>query len=79
MKIEKEMVSKLPREYLFVSGILDLNVKYFKKRIEEGVKASNINSKTNVNLIKDGLQEFIHKKFRQEEWRSKTMKGIKIH
>ena len=48
MKIEKEMVSKLPREYLFVSGILDLNVKYFKKRIEEGVKASNINYKTNV-------------------------------
>jgi|TARA_R100001594_G_scaffold54549_2_gene88102 hypothetical protein len=48
MKIEKEIVSKLPREYLFVSGILDLDAKYFKRRIDEGVKASTINYQTNV-------------------------------
>jgi len=48
MKIDKEIVSKIPRDYLFVSGLLDLDAKYFKKRIDEGVKTSNLNYKTNV-------------------------------
>ena len=48
MKIEKEIVAKIPRDYLFVSGILDVDAKYFKRRIEEGVKASRINYQTNV-------------------------------
>ena len=48
MKIEKEIVAKIPRDYLFVSGILDVDAKYFKRRIEEGVKASSINYQTNV-------------------------------
>ena len=48
MIIDKEIVSKIPRDYLFVSGLLDLDAKYFKKRIDEGVKTSSINYKTNV-------------------------------
>ena len=48
MKIEKEIVAKIPRDYLFVSGILDVDAKYFKRRIEEGVNASSINYQTNV-------------------------------
>ena len=48
MIIDKEIVSKIPRDYLFVSGLLDLDAKYFKKRIDEGVKTSTLNYKTNV-------------------------------
>ena len=48
MKIEKEIVSKIPTDYLFVSGVIDLDPQYFKKRIDEGVKTSNLNYKTNV-------------------------------
>ena len=48
MIIDKEIISKIPRDYLFVSGLVDLDPKYFKKRIEEGVKASSLNYKTNV-------------------------------
>ena len=48
MEIDKEILSKIPRDYIFVSGILDLDPKYFKKRIDEGVKISNLNHKTNV-------------------------------
>jgi len=48
VKIDKEILSKIPREYIFVSGIINLDAKYFKKRIDEGVKTSNINHKTNV-------------------------------
>jgi len=48
MKIDKEILSKIPRDYIFVSGTIDLNTKYFKKRIDEGVKVSSINHKTNV-------------------------------
>ena len=48
MKIDKEILSKIPRDYIFVSGTLDINTKYFKKRIDEGVKVSTLNHKTNV-------------------------------
>ena len=49
MIIEKEIISKTLRDYIFTTGILDVNPKYFKKRIEEGVKHSTINYKTNVH------------------------------
>ena len=48
MIIDKEIESKIPRDYLFVSGLIDLDPQYFKKRIDEGVKTSNLNYKTNV-------------------------------
>ena len=48
MKIEKEIVSKIPTDYIFVSGLIDLDPQYFKKRIDEGVKTSALNYQTNV-------------------------------
>jgi hypothetical protein len=48
MIIDKEIVSKILRDYVFVTGIFDVDSKYFKKRIEEGVQSSSINYKTNV-------------------------------
>ena len=49
MKINKEIISKLPRDYVFITGTFDLDAPYFKKRIEEGVKVSSLNYKTNVH------------------------------
>jgi len=48
MIVDKEIVSKIPRDYIFITGGFDLDPKYLKQRIEEGVKESNINYKTNV-------------------------------
>jgi|TARA_R110000824_G_scaffold92577_1_gene224464 hypothetical protein len=48
MIIEKVIVSKILRDYFFITGIFDIDARYFKKRIEEGVQNSNINYKTNV-------------------------------
>ena len=48
MIIDKEIVSKIARDYIFVSGISDLDTKYFKKRIDEGIQSSTLNYKTNV-------------------------------
>ena len=48
MKIEKEIISQLERPYFFLTGIFDIDAKYFKKRIDEGVQHSNLNYKTNV-------------------------------
>ena len=48
MKILKEIVSKVPRDYIFISGTFDIDSQYFKKRIEEGIKTSTLNYKTNV-------------------------------
>mgnify|MGYP003141421645 CR=1 FL=1 len=48
MIIEKEIVSKTLRDYIFITGIFDIDSKYLKKRVEEGVKISNINYTTNV-------------------------------
>ena len=48
MIIEKEIISKLYREYFFISAVVDVDAKYFKKRIDEGVQSSNLNYKTNV-------------------------------
>ena len=49
MKINKEIVSKIPRDYVFITGTFDIDALYFKKRIEEGVKVSSLNYKTNVH------------------------------
>ena len=48
MIIDKEIVSQILRDYIFITGIFDIDSKYFKKRIEEGVQNSSINYKTNV-------------------------------
>ena len=48
MIVDKEIVSKIPRDYIFITGGFDLDPKYLKQRIEEGVKESNLNYKTNV-------------------------------
>ena len=49
MIIDKEIISKIPQDYFFISGIIDINTEYFKKKIDEGVKNSdNLNYKTNV-------------------------------
>jgi hypothetical protein len=48
MIIDKEIISQISRDYIFISGVFDIDEKYFKKKIEEGVQSSNINYKTNV-------------------------------
>ena len=48
MIIEKEILSKIPRDYVFIVQTVKLDTAYFKKRIAEGVKNSSINYKTNV-------------------------------
>ena len=48
MIIEKEILSRLPRDYVFIVQNFNLDTAYFKKRIAEGVKTSSINYKTNV-------------------------------
>ena len=48
MIIDKEIISQISRDYIFISGVFDIDTKYFKKRIEEGVQSSSINYKTNV-------------------------------
>ena len=48
MIVDKEIVSKIPRDYIFITGGFDIDPKYLKQRIEEGVKESKLNYKTNV-------------------------------
>jgi|TARA_R100000081_G_C4702395_1_gene108327 hypothetical protein len=48
MIIDKEIISQIYRPYFFISGIFDIDQKYFKKKIEEGIQNSNLNYKTNV-------------------------------
>ena len=48
MIIDKEIISKVSRDYIFVTGMLDIDSKYFKKKVDEGVQHSSINYKTNV-------------------------------
>ena len=38
MKINKEIVSKIPRDYVFITGTFDIDAPYFKKRIEEVIR-----------------------------------------
>jgi hypothetical protein len=48
MIIDKEIVSKIPTEYVFTTGIVDIDSRYFKKKIDQGVQTSTINYTTNV-------------------------------
>jgi hypothetical protein len=48
MIVDKEIVSKILKDYIFITGGFDIDPKYFKKRIDEGVKKSNLNYATNV-------------------------------
>ena len=49
MKIEKEIVSKIERDYFFIEGSVDINDKYFIDKINESVEGkNNINYGTNV-------------------------------
>ena len=48
MIINKEITSKILRDYIFITGTVDIDSKYFKKRIDEGIQNSNLNHKTNV-------------------------------
>ena len=48
MIINKEIVSKILRDYIFLTGTFDIDSKYFKKRIDEGIQSSKLNYKTNV-------------------------------
>ena len=46
--VDKEIISKIPRTYIFTTGILDIDSKYLKKRIDEGIQTSSLNYATNV-------------------------------
>ena len=48
MIINKEITSKILRDYIFITGAFDIDSKYFKKRIDEGIQNSHLNHKTNV-------------------------------
>ena len=48
MIIDKEIISQIYRPYFFITGVFDIDEKYFKKRIEEGIQNSNLNYRTNV-------------------------------
>ena len=51
MIVDKEIISKTYRDYLFISGIMDINAKYFKKRIDESVHNSNLNLNYQTNVF----------------------------
>ena len=48
MEIKKEIISKIERDYFFVVGDIDIEADYFINKIEEGIKESPLNHKTNV-------------------------------
>jgi len=48
MIVDKEIISQVYRPYFLVTATFDIDAKYFKKRIEEGVQDSNLNYKTNI-------------------------------
>ena len=55
MEIQKEIISKIEREYFFIEGTLDLDGEYFINKIEEGIKESSLYNKTSV---KGGMTEW---------------------
>ena len=57
MIIDKEIISKVSRDYIFVTGMLDIDSKYFKKKVDEGVQHSSINYKTNPKYEPTKKQE----------------------
>jgi hypothetical protein len=48
MKIEKEVVGQIQRDYLFLVGKVKIDAKYFINKIKEGSKNSKNNYSTNV-------------------------------
>tara|TARA_R110000824_G_C14929033_1_gene648523 strand:+ start:61 stop:597 length:537 start_codon:yes stop_codon:yes gene_type:complete len=48
MKIQQEILSKIERDYFFIVGTIDIDANYFINKIEEGIKYSPLNFKTNV-------------------------------
>ena len=48
MIVDKEIISKINRDYFFISGIFNIDAEYFKKRIKEGIKNSQVSYTTNV-------------------------------
>jgi hypothetical protein len=50
MQIQKEIRSKIERDYFFIEGELDLNAQYFINKINENVESkNNLNYKTNIS------------------------------
>jgi hypothetical protein len=48
MKINKEIISRIERDYIYFTGHTSLNAKYLIDKIEEGIQNSNNNFTTNV-------------------------------
>ena len=62
MEIEKEIKSKIERDYFFIEGNLDIDCKYFINRIDEGVKDSPLSYKTNVKGHHTSWKYFLNDK-----------------
>ena len=50
MIINKEIASKILRDYIFITGTFDIDSKYFKKKIDEGVQNSNLNNSIVIKM-----------------------------
>tara|TARA_R100000908_G_C3752530_1_gene147002 strand:- start:2407 stop:2931 length:525 start_codon:yes stop_codon:yes gene_type:complete len=49
MIIDKEINSQIEQDYIFITGHIDVDQKYFVQKIEEGIKAgSNLNNQTAI-------------------------------
>ena len=48
MKVDKKIYSQIYRDYLFLTGKINIDSKYFISKIEEGLKESSLHFKTNV-------------------------------
>ena len=48
MEIQKEILSQIKRDYFFIVGTIEIDANYFINKIEEGIKSSSLNFKTNV-------------------------------
>ena len=48
MKIDKEIVSKIERDYVFLTGHVLLDIHYLINKIEKGIQNSNNNFRTNI-------------------------------
>jgi len=49
MEIQKEIISKIEKDYLFLTGNINLDCKYFIEKINSNISSeSNLNYKTNV-------------------------------
>jgi hypothetical protein len=47
--IDKEINSQIEQDYIFITGFLDIDQKYFIQKIEEGIKDPfNLNDKTAI-------------------------------